>query len=553
MSRKNFILVLPGILLLVIAGWFVYYKFSSKDLKIDYSQRPSKEVYVYDYARILEEVSEYAHNYLKRIRENFGIEAVIVTLPSLDRGETIEEAAVKLFNNWKIGQKYAGRGIMLLLADREKQVKLEVSYELEDVFTDAFCGYIEDLQLRPYFLGGQLGIGMLAVMEELENRAQIKSKGDYTIDYISQLDRELLSGGAGAKRDLSKFKKEKIKDVGTKYPAGRTPREAWQIRIQSWRDKVRTPYLGVYTELTKLIYRDYQNLPDSRFEKSIRKYANKPYEVIQNENYAVIFFGNKKGWDNAPFLFCKTNGGWKYDIVHQRKYIRFGPSPYWGIERANYPYIDLLSDCPYYTGQDIPLEGEDIYKIEDDQRLAEEILRLEEAYKRSPNDFNIVMELGRLYTITSMGPRTMPILKKAKRLNPQSPLPYKYLAIEYVDSAYQYKSAIKEMKEYVKREPQDVFGHNFLGYLYFQVGDYEKAIKEFNEAVKLRPDNCYAYCKLSRSYTQLYLQMSQLNPRRILYKNLAIEMLNKAKNTATPDHRRIGWLEDWLKKKGVLD
>jgi len=38
-----------------------------------------------------------------------------------------------------------------------------------------------------------------------------------------------------------------------------------------------------------------------------------------------------------------------------------------------------------------------------------------------------------------------------------------------------------------------------------------------------------------------------------LYKNLAIEMFNEAKNTATPDHRRIGWLEDWSKKKGVLD
>ena len=552
MGRKNFILVLVGILVLVIAGWFVYYKFSSKDLKIDYRQRPSKEVYVYDYARILEDVSEYAHNYLKRIRENFGIEAVIVTIPSLDRGETIEEAAVKLLNNWKIGERNAGRGIVLLLADREKQVKLEVSYELEDVFTDAFCGYIEDLQLRPYFLGGQLGIGMLAVMEELENRAQIKSKGDYTIDYISQLDRKLLSGGAGAKRDLSKFKKEKIEDVGTKYPAGRTPQEAWQIMIQSWRDKVRNPNLGFYTEIAKLIYRDYQNLPDSRYEKNVRTFANKPYQVIQNENYAVIFFGNKEGWDNAPFLFCRTSEGWKYDLVHQRKYIRRGPSPYWGIERANHPYIDLLSGCPYYTGQDIPLEGEDIYKIEDDQRLAKKILRLEKAYKRSPNDFNIVMELGRLYTITSME-KAIPILKKAKQLNPQSPFPYKYLAIAYVDSTYQYKSAIKEMKEYVRREPQDVFGHNFLGYLYFQVGDYEKAIKEFNEAVKLRPDNCYAYCKLSRSYTQLYLQRSQLDPRRILYKNLAIEMFHKAKNTATPNLRRIGWLEDWLKKKGVLD
>ncbi len=513
--------------------------------------RPSYKEFLFDYAHILKDVEEYSNKYLKGIMERYSIEAVIVSIPSLEEKRTIEQTAVELLNNWQIGRKSGGRGIVLLLADKEKQAKLEVSFELEDVFTDAFCGYIEDLQLRPYFLSGQIGIGLLAVMEEIENRAQIKYQGDYSKDSIAQLDRDLLAGGGGAKRDLTKFQKEEIKNTASKYPAGRTPQEAWQTMIQSWRDKARDPNLGIYTEITKLTYRDYQNLPDSRYEEDVRTYADKPYEVIQNENYAVIFFGNKEGWENSPFLFCRTPEGWKFDIVHQRKYIRMGSSPYWGIERGNYPYIDLLSRCPYWMGQDIPLEGEDVYRVEDDQRLAEEILRLEQEYKNNPNDFKTAMGLGRLYTITSMGPKNISVLNKAKQLNPNNPLSYKYLSIAHVDANYQYKTAIEELKGYVERNPEDVFGHNFLGYLYFCVADYDRAIKEFNKAIQLRNDNCYAYCKLSRSYTQLYFKTSQIDPRRMLYKNSAIEMFDKAKSTTTPDQRRIEWLERWLREKGI--
>jgi tetratricopeptide (TPR) repeat protein len=509
--------------------------------------------YLYDNAHILEGVEEYSNKYLKNIREQYSIEAMIVSLPSLEREKNIEELAIKVFNTLKIGQDFKGRGILLLLVDKEKQAKLEVSYELEDVFTDAFCGYIEDLQLRPYFLSNQVGIGLLAVMEELERRAQIKFQANYSPDYVAKLDKGLLSGGAGAKRDLAGFEKEEVKDAGHQYPAGKTPQEAWQTLIESWREKVRDPNLGVYTEITKLTYRDYQNLPDSRYEEDVRTYAGKSYEVIQDGNYAVIFFGNKQGWDNSPFLFCRTPEGWKFDIVHQRKYIRMGASPNWGIERANFPYIDLLSGCPYWMGQDIPLEGEDIYRVEDDKIIAKRIVELEQEFKESLDDFSIAMELGRLYTIVSMGQKAVRVLNKAKQLNPQSPLPYKYLAVENVDANYQYNTAIKELKEYVRLKPEDAFGHNFLGYLYFCTGNYEEAVKELNKAAQLKPDNPYAYCQLSRAYGQLYLGMSKIDLRRNKYKGLTLDYFKKAQNTVTPDQRRIGWLRDWLREKGIIN
>lgn len=511
--------------------------------------RPSQNQCVFDYAGILKDVTEYSNQYLEGVRDKYSIEALIVSLPSLEGRITIQQAAADLLNNWGIGRNYGNRGILFLLTDKEKQVKLEVSYESEDVFTDAFCGYIEDLQLRPYFLSRQLGIGILAVMEEIEKRAYIKHQASYTATYIQDLDRSLLSGGAGARRDLGKFEKEEIRDNASKYPAGITPDEAWQTLIQSWRDKARDPNLGVYTEITKLTYRDYQNLPDSRYDEDVRTYSRKPYKIIQNSGYAVVFFGNKQGWENSPFLFCREDKRWRFDLVHQRKYVRMGSNPSWGIERGDYPYIDLLTGCPYYGGQDIPLEGDDIYKIVDDKAIAEKIRSLEKEYENNPNNFNTAMELGSLYTITSMGPKHIFFLNKAKQLNPDSALPYKYLAIAHTDAHYQYKTAITELSEYVKRVPEDVFGHNFLGYLYYCVDSYAKAAEELNKAIELKPNNNYAYYYLCRSYGQLYLEASDMDLRRQEYKRRAIEAFDKTQKSAA---KRIDWLRDYLIKIRIL-
>ena len=528
-------------------------KDSGGDLEEILKSRPPGKEYLFDYATILDEAEEYTQGYLGRIRDTYRIEAIIVSLPSLGKTRTIENTAVEILSNWGIGKDLAGRGLLLLFADKEKQVKVEVSYELEDVFTDAFCGYIADLQLKPYFLGGQVGTGLLAVMEEIEARAHIKHQATYTPSDIHALDEKLLSGGAGVRRGLSRAQKEEVRNVGWKYPPGKTPEEAWQTMIQSWHDKARDPNLGVYTEIAKLIYRDYQSLPDSRYEKDYRTYRHKPFEVIRNDRYAVIFFGRKEGWDNSPFLFCKTPEGWRFDLVHQRKYIRFGPNPYWGIERTNHPYVELLSPCPYYEGQDIPLLPGDNYRIEEDRETADRISQLEGVYANHPDDFETAINLGRLYTITSMAPKHFVRLKKAKQLRPNDPNPYKYLAIAHIDANYQYESAAREMKAYLAREPDDVFGHNCLGYLFFRLENYQEAIEEFEKAIDLEPDNVYGYCKLSRCYGMLFLQSPDEDRQKEKYRTLAIEMLHQAETTPSVDARRIRWLRNWLGKNRIRE
>lgn len=525
--------------------------FADEQLNFDrvLKDRPSGEKLIFDYANILPDAEEYTERYLKTIRDRYGIEAMVVTVPSLTNRFDIETLAVEFFEKWRIGERYQGRGILLLLADHEKQVKLEISSELEDVFTDAFTGYAEDLQLRPHFLANQLGTGLIAVMEEMERRAQVKNQGEYTPDLVRQMDQQFLSQGGGAKRGLESFQKETVTSTGNNYPAGQTPEQAWQTMISSWRDKIRDPNLGVYMEMTKLAYQDYQNLPDSRYEQDFQTYGNKPFEIIQNENYAVVFFSAKQGWDNSPFLLCHTPKGWKFDIVHQRQKVRMGSGAHWGIERGDYPYMDLLSRCPYYETQDIPWDPNDIYSIENDAAMAEKIRGL--LPRAGSDNFETLVELGRLATLASYSQTRIQWLNSAKRLNPDDPRPYKYLAISHVDMYYQNESAIRELKDYVHLAPDNPFGHKFLGYLYLQTKQPDSAVKELNRALELSPDDIYSLYYLAKGYGILHSTAASLDPRKIIYKNKTFEIYEKTK-ALFPDHRRVQWLESWLNQQGLL-
>ncbi|MEW5894816.1 MAG: TPM domain-containing protein [Candidatus Omnitrophota bacterium] len=515
------------------------------------SRSPGGEL-IEDHAGILADMHDYTDDYLKMIRNQYGIEAMIAALPHTGQTRSIEDAAVEMMENWKIGGKYNGRGLLLILIEETKQVKMEVARELEDVFTDAFTGYIEDKQLKNYYLAGDVGTGLIAVMEEIEKRARLKFNGDYDADRVQRIDDEFITQGAGARRNLERYQPEKVSDAGANYPAGATPDEAWQTMIRSYKDKARDPDLGVYTAITRLAYRDYTNLPDSFYNEEYEKYANKPYEIIEQGDYAVVFFGNKKGWNNAPFLLSRTSAGWQFDIVRQRKYVRMGRNPDWGIELGDYPHVGLLGRCPRWMGQDIPLEGGDKYEISEDVYLAGEILDLKALGEKS-DAFGPVMELARLYVKTAFNLKAIPLLKRCKQLDPVSPLPYKYLAIAYVDAFYQYGNAIAEMEEYVRREPDDVFGRNYLGYLYLHEGEYDKAIGQLEKAVELREDNVYALCKLSRAHGQKYLKANAVDIFKNDYKRKALEYYEAASHAETANGLRVSWLKSWLAENRLVD
>ena len=518
-------------------------------------QRPHEERLLFDYAGLLEHYQEGSRKYLHNITRQFHIEAVIVSLPDLGPANNIEELAVDITNRWEIGRDHEGRGLLLLLVNKGKQVKLEVAYELEDVFTDAFSGYIEDLQLKPYFLHDDLGTGLIAVMEELEQRAQLKRQGDYTPGLITQLDAELLAGGAGAKRQLTRYRNTESSSETTSYdPAdgAKTPQEAWRIMLTKWAGKGTDIKADIYTEMTKLAMGD-QNSPDKRTRAALQQWQDAEYQVLRDEEHAVIYFGNRKGWNNAPFLFCKTPGGWKFDIVHQRRLVVMGSNPDWKVEQGNYPYVNLLDQVPQSTGKDLPLEQSDLYSCARDEQIAGEIRALQQHHESSPGNFDTVIALARLNVISGQRPNHVtPLIKRAKKLDPASALPYKYSAIYNVNSFFQYETALQDIDTYIEKQPGDAFGYNVKGFLHYRLGNYRKSIDSLEQALGFSADNVYAYALMSRNYALLYSKANSLDPRRASYRKQALAMLHKAESAATPDLARVNRLKHWLQRRKIM-
>ncbi len=138
---KKSTIVSKVVILILISIGYSGVAFGFKDMSAgDYiTPKPvENNVYIYDKAGILGEIKESTGRYLEIFKKDYAVEAVILTLPVLPPTHTIESLAAELFSNWRIGKNTGGRGILLLLADKEKLIKIEVSYELEDVFTDIF-------------------------------------------------------------------------------------------------------------------------------------------------------------------------------------------------------------------------------------------------------------------------------------------------------------------------------------------------------------------------------------------------------------------------------
>lgn len=521
--------------LLVFACLFINFSGCSESGK---DERPD-HLLVLDKVGRLENISESLEKQLSLIRGLYQIEVVLAVVPSTDNQETVKEMAARLFTQWDIGRNYDGRGLLLLLIEDKKIVRLEVGSILEGVYTDAFTGYIEDKQLKSYYLSDQLDVGLIAVIEEIEARANLFANDDAFAEKISDLDLKFLSGGGGADVRLDEY--QRTENVGAEgmYQAGENPELAWQTLIQSWRDKNRDPNIGIYTPVTRLAYRAYVNQPNKRFEDDVRTWGNKPYEIISNNDYAVVFFGNKKGWENAPFLFSRTNEGWQFDIVHQRKIVRMGRAPHWGIERGEHPYINLLSRCPYWMGQDIPWPAENIYDVKQDKFTAERILSLEQQLAKNKNDFDVLLELGKLYTTTSMGQQRITLLNRANKIQNNHPEVLKNLAIAHVDAHYQYKTALKLMDEYVKLLPQDSFGHFYRGYLQLMENQFDAAVISLENGLELDPDNIYGLGKLARAY---------LKRNKKGDKQHVDEIINRLEKIA-PDHIRLKWLRSYVNKQ----
>jgi uncharacterized protein len=88
-------------------------------------------------------------------------QVVVVTIPSL-QGTSIEDYGYQLGRTWQIGQKGKNNGALLIIAPKERKVRIEVGYGLEPVLTDAASSEIVNGVILPSFKSGNMEQGVVA-------------------------------------------------------------------------------------------------------------------------------------------------------------------------------------------------------------------------------------------------------------------------------------------------------------------------------------------------------------------------------------------------------
>jgi uncharacterized protein len=106
-------------------------------------------------------------------------QVAVLILPSLE-GEPLEEFSHRVATTWTLGQKGTDNGVLLIVAIKDRKVRIEVGYGLEGTLTDARSAQIMRNEIVPRFRAGDLpggvAAGVHAVLGTIEGTYQAESR-----------------------------------------------------------------------------------------------------------------------------------------------------------------------------------------------------------------------------------------------------------------------------------------------------------------------------------------------------------------------------------------
>ena len=153
------------------------------------------------------------------LQQKTGAQIAVVTVNSLE-GEDREQYAVDLYKHLGIGPKKTDAGVLLLVAPKERQYKIEVGYGLEPVINDARAGDIGRAMV-PSLRAGDYSAAILTAMTQIAqliaadkgvqitgvpNRARAPTRGTNNVPWwliflgifiVFQIIRALIRRGGG--------------------------------------------------------------------------------------------------------------------------------------------------------------------------------------------------------------------------------------------------------------------------------------------------------------------------------------------------------------------
>jgi uncharacterized protein len=119
------------------------------------------------------------------IEQRTKAQLVVATVASLE-GQPISDYGLRLGRFWGVGRKGVNDGLLILVAPKERQVRIEVGYGLGRRVTNRFAAKVIDETLVPAFRDRRFGPGIAAASAAIEQRL-LSAKSDAEIAREDQL------------------------------------------------------------------------------------------------------------------------------------------------------------------------------------------------------------------------------------------------------------------------------------------------------------------------------------------------------------------------------
>lgn len=101
----------------------------------------------------------------------------VLTVPTL-AGDSIEDFSMRVVESWKLGQKKLDNGALLVIAQEDRKLRIEVGYGLEGKLTDLTAGRIIRQVIVPHFKRGDFEAGVEAGVDAMI----AATKGEFKAD-----------------------------------------------------------------------------------------------------------------------------------------------------------------------------------------------------------------------------------------------------------------------------------------------------------------------------------------------------------------------------------
>ncbi|GHU86484.1 hypothetical protein FACS1894198_6490 [Clostridia bacterium] len=127
--------------------------------------QPTSDFYVNDFAEILSsDTKEHIRSTSKRFKKEFDAQVVVTTVESL-RQESLEEYSIAMAKKWGIGDSKTNKGILVLVSEKDREIRIDVGFGFEGSLNDAKCGRI--IRKSSETLGKDLDAGAKMVYDLL--------------------------------------------------------------------------------------------------------------------------------------------------------------------------------------------------------------------------------------------------------------------------------------------------------------------------------------------------------------------------------------------------